>query len=59
MTQPNVWYIKIYMNDKKFPSMEQKTLEKKSIGIGYNIHIDMKQSTRGGIDCYIDSLNKT
>ena len=59
MTQPNVWYIKIYMNDKKFPSMEQKTLEKKSIGIGYNIHIDMKLSTRGGIDCYMDSLNKT
>jgi len=40
--------------------MEQKTLEKKSIGIGYNgVNIDMKQSTRGGIDCYMDSLNKT
>lgn len=57
--QQNIWYIKIYMNDKKFPIMEQKTLEKQSIGIGYNIRIDMKQSTQGGIDAYIDSLNKT
>ena len=39
--------------------MEQKTLEKQSIGIGYNIRIDMKQSTSGGINAYIDSLNKT
>ena len=56
----NTWYIKIYKNDKKFPLMEEKTLEKQSIGIGYNgVIIDMKESTRGGIDVYVDSLNKT
>tara|TARA_B100001173_G_C15627503_1_gene395661 strand:- start:136 stop:564 length:429 start_codon:yes stop_codon:yes gene_type:complete len=56
--QQNIWYIKIYKNDKKFPIMEQKTLEKQSIGIGYNIRIDMKQSTSGGINAYMDMLNK-
>ena len=55
----NIWYIKIYRNNKDFPIMEQKTLDKGSIGIDYNIRIDMKQSTRGGINTYIDSLNKT
>ena len=55
----DAWYIKIYANNKDFKLMEQKTLEKKSIGISYSIDIDMKLSTRGGIDIYMDSLNKT
>tara|TARA_Y100000741_G_scaffold27990_1_gene20139 strand:+ start:522 stop:968 length:447 start_codon:yes stop_codon:yes gene_type:complete len=56
----NIWYIKIYRNDKDFPLMEEKTIEKKCIGIGYNgVIIDMKNSSIGGKEVYMNLLNKT
>ena len=56
----NIWYIKIYRNNKDFPIMEQKTLDKGSIGIGYNgVIIDMKESSIGGKEAYMSLLNKT
>ena len=58
--QKNIWFIKIYRNNKSFEIMERKTIENKSIGIGYNgMYFDIKDKTNEEIKILMDSLNKT
>ena len=50
----NKWYIQIYFKEDSFEIMKNKIFEKQAIGIGFNIDIDMKKSTKNGIDLYIN-----
>ena len=42
----NYWYIKVSSNDRKFNNILQKSLNDKSIGIGYDINRNYTSMTR-------------
>tara|TARA_Y100001958_G_C21160787_1_gene494707 strand:+ start:266 stop:712 length:447 start_codon:yes stop_codon:yes gene_type:complete len=57
-TIQNKWYIQIYFKEDLTDIMINNIFEKQSIGIGFNIDIDMKNSTKNGIDLYINNYKK-
>tara|TARA_B100000575_G_C22848203_1_gene496547 strand:- start:120 stop:527 length:408 start_codon:yes stop_codon:yes gene_type:complete len=54
-TRQNIWYVPIYFKEEYINIMINNILKNQAIGIGFNMNIDMKNSTKKGIELYIDT----